>query len=1154
MDPEFEFHKEEVDLDKLMDAVKAVTGKEEVHLDKLVGGVQAVTGEKIDRQSVPDFVSHMGIALTDSEQQQLLRTLPVDGGKVKRSRVNSFLENVGVRLTEKELEKLMEDLPFSGWLKVLPGQMVLEFRIELESQLRAEIAPKYGENKEEVDLDKLMDAVKAVTGKEEVHLDKLVGGVQAVTGEKIDRQSVPDFVSHMGIALTDSEQQQLLRTLPVDASGKTSQTSLRESKKSFKGGKVKRSRVNSFLENVGVKLTEKELEKLIDDLPFNDKEEVDLDKLIDRVQAVKGGMVNANDINIFLGNMGINLTGKQLENLTESLLVNGEDIDIRDIEDALENMGVKLTDKERLELFQMSSASGEKFDVNKLDTVLGNMRISLTEKELGDLADHLPVNDDGTVDMKKVVDELKTITERNIDSSSLKPLLEKMHIKLTEKEFGQLTENLPADGGIVNINDVKTVLENMGIEPKDSIYWEMVKNLPFDSEKIDSNDLKNLANLGVELTEKEQEMQLQTQSTKEEKIKKDDLFTCFEKIGLQLTEEELNELSEKLRMNGKVDLQDLETLLNNIGIELTDQQLEHLTENLPISGEKIGSDNLQNILQDMGIEHMDEEQKRLLDRLPVDGGKLNTHDLDTILDAMEVEFTEEERDLIKNYLSDSAEIDLENLMDIIETIMGREIDVNDLETVLGSMGIEFTDKEKELPEIVSILPVKNQKIFEKNLLDGIKYFKGAKIDPKKMDTVLKKMGINLTEKELKDVTQNLPVGVNGKVGMAKLMNEVRSFSGDKINISELEDILENLGVELMPTEHFNLIKTLPINDDGKVYLKRMLKGVKSLKEGNVDTSKLDTLLENMGINITEREFMDLMERLPVDDRGEIKLNTVVEELSSVLGEPVDANDIYHALEDMQVEFTNKDYMNLVKTLPVDVEGKVYQKWFQDAIKTLKGGKVDRNNLNKFLKHMGVILSQKELEDFLRDLPTDADGKVELKNVTQRMKDFVGEKIHVSDLKNVLKDMGIEVNHKEYLEVLKSLPVDDDEKIFQNRLLTALRSFKGGKIDGNKLKTVLGKMAIKLKNKELKDLVQKLPVDADGNIPLNKIMSHVKTVRGKKFDAKDLKNTLKNIGIEFTPKEFSELAKHLYFDDDGSIYENRLLDGVRSFKGEEPSEN
>lgn len=126
--------------------------------------------------------------------------------------------------------------------------------------------------------------------------------------------------------------------------------------------------------------------------------------------------------------------------------------------------------------------------------------------------------------------------------------------------------------------------------------------------------------------------------------------------------------------------------------------------------------------------------------------------------------------------------------------------------------------------------------------------------------------------------------VKGKVDLERLMNEVKSFSGDKVDGNKLESGLGNLGIELTPNEHLNLLKTLPLNADGKVYLKRLMKDIKSLKRGNVDVNKLDTLLENMGISIKEREFMDLIERLPDADEGKVKLNTLMEELSTVLAE------------------------------------------------------------------------------------------------------------------------------------------------------------------------------------------------------------------------------------------------------------------------------
>lgn len=42
-----------------------------------------------------------------------------------------------------------------------------------------------------------------------------------------------------------------------------------------------------------------------------------------------------------------------------------------------------------------------------------------------------------------------------------------------------------------------------------------------------------------------------------------------------------------------------------------------------------------------------------------------------------------------------------------------------------------------------------------------------------------------------------------------------SFKGDKVDTNKLKSVLGNLGIELMPDEHLNLLKTLPVN--GKSY-------------------------------------------------------------------------------------------------------------------------------------------------------------------------------------------------------------------------------------------------------------------------------------------------------------------------------------------------
>ncbi|XP_044900698.1 EF-hand calcium-binding domain-containing protein 3 isoform X13 [Felis catus] len=1193
-------------------------------MKKLCSGLKAFTGKNINVQHLSDFVRNMGIELTDKEQKRLLKKLPVDvsgkiyqnrlldglksfkGGKVERSKVNTVLENMGIVLTGEELQSLTDNLPVNDNGKV--------------------------------DLDKLMDGVKTLTANGNIDLNKVMDEVKAVTGENVDVNSVKAVLGNMGIELKGKECLELVKTLPFKDDDKIFQNRLLEVVMSLKDGKVNVNDLNAILDNMGIKLSDKELEALTQNLPGDVDRRTSPKTPMKELQTFTDEKVDSNDLKIFLGSLGIELTDQEKEKLLKTLPIDaaGKVYHNRLLK------GVK-------------SLNGGKVHVNNLDNTLKKLGLELTEEELAKLSKNLQVDANGMVGLKEVMDGVKATTGGEVDVKDVKAILKNMGIEFTDKGRLKLLKNLPFNddnkvfknrlldgvkslkGGKVNMNNLGTVLNNLGIKLADTELKDLAENMhvgvdekipletlmenitDFTGEKIESSELRNvLGNLGLELTDEELEKLLKIlpidangklyrnrllkamKSLKNGKIKKNYLHTSLGNMGMGLTDEELAGLSGDLQVDangnvdlhdvmegmkaitGKVDIKNLETILGDMGIKLTDQELEDLKENLPVSvdntvalktlkdevkaftGEKVDSRGLQNTLKDMGIELTDKEAKQLRKTLPLDAhgkvfqsrllkdvkynkrGKIDVNNLDPVLEAMEVKLTEKELNLLKDLLRGSKKVDLQKLMEKVEAVTGEEIDVNDMETVLGNMGIELTDK--ELSQLVKNLPVDNGKVYRRRLLDGIKFLKGGKIDSSKVDEVLGAMGMDLTEKELKDIMQNLPVNVKGKVDLEKLMNEVKSFSGDKVDANRLESVFENLGIKLTPNEHLKLLKTLPLDADGKVYKKRLMKGIKSLKRGSVDVSKLDTLLENMGISITEGEFMDLIERLPDDDKGKVKLDTLIEELSSVLGKQVDVSDVDSALEDMKVEVTDKEYFNLVKTLPVDAEGKVYQKRLLDGVKALQRGKVAMNNLVPFLENMGIKLSHEELEDFSQNLPVDGGGKVDLKNVTMKMKEFTGEKIDATDLKNILGDMGIEVNDKECLELQKLLPADDDNRVFQNRLLSALKSFKGGKIDANNLNTVLRNMGIKLKNKEFKNVIQNQPVDADGNVSLKKVMSDVKAVTGEKVNVKDLKNILEDVGIEFTPKEYLELVKNLQVDDDGNIYENRLLDGLKSFNG------
>nr|XP_025745851.1 uncharacterized protein LOC112837631 [Callorhinus ursinus] len=1201
----------------------SVDGNGKVDFDKLMDGVKTLTGGEIDVSVVGNSLGNMGLELTKKEWLTLLKNLPINadgkiyqnrlmdsvkslkGGMVDVNKLDIVLGNMGMSLTEEELKDLTQNLPEN-----VDGK---------------------------VDIKQVMDAVKSFTG-EKVDIDNLENVLKNMGIELAD----PEYTKLVkALPIRDDGkvyQNRILEALKsLKTSGKVDLSKVMDGVKAVTGEKADLNDVKTVLENMGIELKDKECLDLMKHLLSKDDDKIFQNRLLEVVKSLKDGKVNVNDLNAILDNMGIKISDKELKVLTKNLPADGEKIDSSDLKNFLGSLGIKLTDKEKEKLLKtlpvdaagkvyqngllkaMKSLKGGKVRANDLENTLKKLGIELTEEELTKLSENLQIDANGMAGLKEVMDGVKATTGGEVDAKDVKTILKNMGLEFTDKERLKLMKNLPFNddnkvfknrllegvkslkGGKVNIDNLDTILNNLGIKLADTELKDLAENMhvgvdekipletlmenitDFTGEKIESSDLKNvLRNLGIELADKELEKMLKIlpvdangklyrnrllkamKSLNDGKMKKNKLHTNLENMGLRLTEEEFAELSGQLQVDangnvdlpnlmeavkaitGKVDIKNLETVLGNMGIKLTDKELADLKQNLPVSvgnkvalktlkdevkaftGEKIDSSDLQNILKDMGIELTDMEHKHLLKTLPIDAhekvfqnrllkdvrynkrGKVDVNNLDPVLEAMEVKLTEQELSLIKDLLSGYKKVDLKNLMDKVEAVTGEEVDINDIGTVLRNMGIELTDK--ELSQLVKNLPVDNGKVYQRRLLDGIKFLKGGKIDSNKVDAVLGNMGMDLTEKELKDITQNLPV------------------DGGNVDANKLESILENLGIELTPNERLNLVKTLPLNADGKVYQKRLMKGIKSLKQGSVDVNKLDTLLENMGISIKEKEFMDLIERLPDADKGKIKLNTLIEELSTALGEQIDISDVYDVLKDMKVEVTDKEYFNLVKTLPVDAEGKVYQKRLLDGVKTLKRGKVDINNLDTFLENMGIKLSHKELEDFSQTLPVDVDGKVDLENVTLKMKDFTGEKIDATNLKNILGDMGIEVNDKECLDLQKSLPVDDDQKVFRNRLLSTLKSFKGGKIDVNNLNTVLGNMGIKLKNKELKSVIQNQPMDADGNVSLKKVMSDVTAVTGEKVNVKDLKNILEDIGIEFTPKEYLELVKNLQVDD------------------------
>nr|XP_045746149.2 uncharacterized protein LOC123854701 [Mirounga angustirostris] len=482
---------------------------------------------------------------------------------------------------------------------------------------------------------------------------------------------------------------------------------------------------------------------------------------------------------------------------------------------------------------------------------------------------------------------------------------------------------------------------------------------------------------------------------------------------------------------------------------------------------------------------------------------------------------------------------------------GGKINASDTQLYLENVGIELTRKESL--DLLNILPLDdNRKVYKNRLMDGVKTYRGGKVNVSRLDDALENMGFSLEEEEIEELYTHLPVDEERRVKLDKLLDEVHELLGEEVTSEDLENTLKNIGLRLKLKENTVLMKSLPLDAAGKLYKHRLLDGIRSLKGVELNVNKLGPFMKNMGFNLEKEEYLDLLSNLPADDEGKIEVNVVMDEGNLFTGEKIDMSNMETFLGNMGMTLTEDKGMELQNRLPVDDKGRMYVNRLMKELRSLEGVKVSPNKVDTFLKNMGIDLKEKEIQELKDCLPVDANGKIDLNVLVDEVKNITGEKIPTEDLKNVLKDMGIKITDKEHKKLLKTLPVSADKKVFEKALLEGVKSFKGGRVSVRDLKNVLRNTGFRLEEKEIQDLQSHLPVIEDEKIDLDTLMEAASAFTGEKVEANDLKNVLRNMGIETTEKEQLMLLKTLPISRDGKVYKKRLLNSVKPLKGKKVS--
>ncbi|XP_056673008.1 EF-hand calcium-binding domain-containing protein 3 isoform X5 [Monodelphis domestica] len=1161
-------------------------------------------GANVDVSKLEEVLGNLGVKLTDKETEQLLSNLPIDAdGKIDLNEVidkaktiqenvdvknlNDFLKDMGIKLTEEEQEDLLKHLPVGANEKVNKKNVMNALQNlsggNVDVNKLDQVLGNLDIRLSDKEIEELLSQLP-IDGDGKVNLKEVIDNAKTIQ-ETIDVQNLEDFLKDMGIKLTEEEQKDLLEYLPVGANGKVNKKNVMNAVQNLgEGANVDVSKLEEVLGNLGVKLTDKETEQLLSNLPIDADGKIDLNEVIDKAKTIQEN-VDVKNLNDFLKDMGIKLTEEEQEDLLKHLPVGAnEKVNKKNVMNALQNL------------------SGGNVDVNKLDQVLGNLDIRLTDKEIEELLSQLPIDDDGKVNLKEVTDKAKSIQE-TIDVQNLEEFLKDMGIKLTEEEQKDLLEHLPVgakgkvkkksivnaiqnlgEGANVDVIKLDDVLGNLGIKLTDKEIEELLSNLPIDANgKIDLNEVIDKA------------------KTIQENIGVKNLDDFLKYMGIKLTEDEKEDLLKRLPVGanekvnkknvmnalqnlsgGNVDVNKLDQVLGNLDIRLTDKEIEELLSQLPIDDdgkvnlkevidnaktiqETVDVQNLEDFLKDTGIELTEEEQKDLLEHLPVgvngkvnkknvmnavqnlgEGVNVDVNKLDNILGNLGIKLTDKEIDSLLSDLpiDDDGKVNLKEVIDNAKTIQ-ENVDFQNLEDFLKDMGINLTEEEEI--DLLENLPVgANGKVNRKNVMRAVKNLhKGANVDVSKLDKVLGNLGVKLTDKEIEELLSNLPVDDDGKVKLKEVIDNAKNIQ-ENVDVQNLEGFLKDMGIKLTEEEQKDLLEHLPVGANGKVNKKNVMNAVQNLGEGaNVDASKLDNVLGNLGVKLTNKDIEDLLSNLPIDATGMFDLKKVMDN-AKIIQENVDIKNLDDFLKDMGIKLTEEEQEDLLKHLPIGANGKVNKKNIMNAMQNLSAGNVDVNKLDQVLGNLGIKFTDKEIEELLSNLPIDDDGKVNLKEVMDNAK-TIQENVDVQSLDDFLKDMGIKLTEDEQEDLLKHLPVGANGKVNKINVMNAVQDLSGGNVDVNKLDQVLGNLGIKLIDKEIEELLSKLPIDDDGEVNLKEVMDTVKDIQ-KNIDVKNLDDFLKDMGIKLTEAEQEDFLKHLPVGVDGKVNKKNIMDAVQNLGG------
>ncbi|XP_011828654.1 PREDICTED: EF-hand calcium-binding domain-containing protein 13 isoform X1 [Mandrillus leucophaeus] len=449
---------------------------------------------------------------------------------------------------------------------------------------------------------------------------------------------------------------------------------------------------------------------------------------------------------------------------------------------------------------------------------------------------------------------------------------------------------------------------------------------------------------------------------------------------------------------------------------------------------------------------------------------------------------------------------------------------------------------------------------------------------------------------LKQVSSTEKTAINTLENFCEAISKLQE---NYISAEGLQSILPSVGITLLDKEFQKIVTDTSRNENGMVELDDfistlaneqsfpecnalpgVIKAIDKIKDKNVDYEDLNTCLQNFGIYLSKPEFKKITE---LTEAGETKkvnfkefidtmmsntecfsekllLPDAIETLDNLRKETMSVSDLWNILSSLNSNLKKDEFLAALKLVTVDEGDKVQFEEFAQVVRNmrdaarleelqevvlaadlLEGDMIAEENLEDFLRNIGIKSPKEEVEKILQSDFVSEDNMVNIKDCmralrdTQKFSNYIdfgkeasnlklpkvneikevanilshvdNGKIGVPDLEHALKCLNVNLTEEDFNGALNCCNVSDNMEVdlkdflikmkesphFQKSkatqiLLAATQILQNDLIDVSDLKTLLMDKDLHTANAILSVMLRHVPEHESGKVTIQEFMT------------------------------------------------------------------